>query len=227
MQSIFQKLRVITLSNIHTLLDAVKGLNSIGEFEQYIRDLETARNMLDDQAASARSDVNTLPTEIATLRAKHKEADDNIMVLLQSKDDNNIRLAAPLEAQLINLEQQIKLKEEQLAASQDQLVKFDDAVAKLDTTLVGAKGKLETLRLQDATTKGKERAEAALSGIAISEMPDIDNVEAKMRRRAAVADNALDRTLGKITESAGGNAIDSTVAARLAKRQQALAAGSK
>lgn len=221
-QSIFQKLRVITLSNIHTLLDGVKNLNSIGEFEQYLRDLEAGRNMLDDQAAGSRSDVETFPMEIATLQARYKEADENINLFLGDDDSTNDHLAAPLEAQLMTLEAQIASKKSQLETAKTQLAKFEDAVSKLNTTVVAAQGRLAVLRDLDHAAKGQARAEKALSGISIGEMPDMDNVEQRLRKQAAVSGNQLGRTLSQVTSSAGGSTIEATVAARLAKRRQAL-----
>ena len=219
MQSILQKLRVITLSNVHTLLNAIKNLNSIGEFEQYIRDLETSRDMLDDQAASSRSDVQTLPLEIATKLANCEEANKNIDILLGDNDPTNDHHAAPLEAELMSLEEQIKLKQNQLENAQAELEKYQQAVAKLDLTLAAAKGKLEVLRELDKTAKGKDRAEKALSGIAISEMPDMDDVERRLRQKAAVSDNALDRELKRVSDSTGGGTLEANVAARLAARR--------
>lgn len=219
MQSILEKIRTISLGNIHTLLDAIKGLNSIGEFEQYLRDLEKARNMLDDQAAASRSDANTLPLEIATFQAEYDEANANIDVLLGDDDPSNDYMAAPLEAKLMQLEQQIKVKSGQLESAKAKLTKFDTAVSKLDTTLTTAKGKLDVLRDLDKTAKGEARAEKALSGISIGDMPDMNDVEQRLRRQAAVAGNALDRTLGQVSSAAGNDTVEATIAARLAARR--------
>ena len=191
MQTIFQKLRVITLSNIHSLLDAVKDMNSIGEFEQYLRDLERAQNMLDDQAAASRSEVETFPMEIATLEARYKEVDENITILIGDDDPSNDHLAAPLEAQLMTLEKQIASKKSQLVTAKAQLAKFDEAVSKLTMTVVSAQGRLDVLRELNNAAQGQDRAERALSGIVIGEMPDVDNVEQRLRKQAAVSELSL------------------------------------
>lgn len=222
MSSILQKLRTITLSNVHSFLDAAKGLNSIGEFEQYIRDIEKARNMLDDQAAASRSDVDTLPLDIATMESKCDEANTNIEILLGDDDESNDYLAGPLEAKLMQLEGQIEAKSTQLQNAQIELSKYQDAVSKLDITLTTAKGKLAVLRDLNQAAKGKARANKALSGISIGEMPDMDNVEQRLRRQAAVDGNALDRTLKQVSGSSTGGAVEATIAARLAARRQKI-----
>ncbi len=217
--SILQKLRTITLSNLHSLLDSVRELNSIGEFEQYIRDLQTARDMLDDQAAASKSDVDTLPLEIATLQARCDEANEGINALLNDGDPSNDHHAAPLEAELMQLEERIPIKQTQLENAQAELGKYQTAVSKLDMTLATAKGKLDVLRELENTAKGKSRAEKVLSGVAISEMPDMDDVEQRLRKQAAVSGNALDRELGRVTSAAGGGTLEAKIAARLAARR--------
>lgn len=222
MQSILSKLRVITLSNLHSLLNAIKELNSIGEFEQYVRDLQQARDMLDDQAAVCRAAVNSLPQEIATLQARYQEADANINILLGDDDPTNDHLAAPLEAKMLNLEREIQSKNAKLAPAREEMAKFDAAVSKLDMTVIEAQGRLTVLRDLDQQATTKAKTERLLAGVSIGDMPDVDNVERKLRERAAVADNALDRTLNRVTEGAGGSTIESEVAARLAKRRAAI-----
>lgn len=224
MASIFDKVRLITLSNVHSLLDEVIDLNNIGAIEQHIRDLEEARNMLDDQAAASRSDAGVLPKEIGTLEAQHAAADSDITTLLNDGDSSNDHLAAPLEAKLIMLEKQIADKKAALKPIQDQVTQFDTAVSKINTAIIAAKGQLDTLRNLDTMAKGKERAAKALSGISLTNTLDVDGIATKLRRREAVADNKLSRALGGITEAVTDSGFDAEVAARLARRRQAQAA---
>lgn len=228
MQTITGKIRSITLANVHTVLDFIKSLNSIGEYQQYIRDLETARDILDDQAAISRAKVNTLPAEIARLQAQHDEADRNIDILLSDDDTSNDHLAKPLEAKLLNLETQISSKESQLATAQEEFAKFEKAVSEIDMTLISAKGKLQVLQELESTTGARQKAEKLLSGVSVGEAPDTDSMEQKLRDKAAVANNGLDRSIDRLTSSvSGGSTFASEIEARQAARRAKIAANKK
>ena len=222
MASITQKIRTIVLSNVHTVLDKVLDWNDIGALEQYARDLQQARDSLDDQAAAYRSDAKTLPVEIAGFEARQKAADVNITTLLSDNDPSNDHKAAPLEAQLMTLENQIAVKKMKLESAQAEAVKFADAVSKIDLKRAEVDGQIAVLRdLKDAATT-KEKAAKLLSGVSLSEMPNTHNIAERLRRKAAVADNRLEREMQRVTGSVADATLDATVAARLAARRQAI-----
>lgn len=217
--TIFQKARNIVLGNLHMLLDKEIDRNSSAALKQYARDLQDARDGLDDQAAGFRSDAKSLPNQIATLEAKHKGADDNINALLNDGDPSNDHLAAPLEAQLMGLEKQIEIKKGLLVSTAEQVAKFTDAVGKLDMKLADANARIGVLETLEQSSNAQDRASKMLSGVSISEMPNVDNVEDRLRRKVDISSNKLERELGRVTASVGGSTIDSDVAARLAARR--------
>jgi phage shock protein A len=221
-QGIFQKLRTLTLSNIHSVLDFAIDLNSIGAIEQYVRDIEKAHDILDDQAAIHRSRVESLPGEVATLKAQYAEADENINILLGDSDPSNDRFATKLETKLVALEQQISFKGSELETAQTELAKFEDAASKLNIRKTEMDGRLTVLRQMEQTSKGRQRAEKLLSGVTVGDAPNVDNVEQRLREKAALSGHQLDRTLGRVTDGMGTTSTEATVAARLAKRRQAL-----
>ncbi len=204
MQSILAKLRVISLSNIHTLLDYVKGLNTIGEFEQYVRDLRTARDQLDDQAAASRGRKKFLEQQIATNMARAEVADTNIDLLLGDDDSSNDHLALPLQIQLDAVNAKIEAAKLELVGVDAQVTKFDDAVQRIDVRFTEAQAKLEALRAAEQGAKASEKAAKALEGIDLGSTPDTSGVEARMAERFAVADNALNRSLNRVSGAVGG-----------------------
>ncbi|OGZ07676.1 MAG: hypothetical protein A3C93_02115 [Candidatus Lloydbacteria bacterium RIFCSPHIGHO2_02_FULL_54_17] len=219
----FQKFRNLTLSTVHTVLDKAIDMNSIGALEQHVRDLTSARDTLDDQAAGFRNDVKMLPTAIAGLRHRHKEADDNINLFMSDDDESNNKYIPDLEAKLVSLEGQIAIKEGQLTDAQAQLAKFDEAVRKFSSVIAEKSGRIETLRAMEGATTAKEKAAKALAGISVGDAPNTDNVEARMQRKAAVADNRVEREMAAVTGALGTSSLDAEVAARIAKRKAALA----
>lgn len=220
---VLQKIRGLTLSTIHTVLDKAIDMNSIGALEQHVRDLTAARDTLDDQAAGFRNDAKMLPTAIAGLRHRHKEADDNINLFMSDNDPTNDKYIPELETKMMTLEQQITIKEGQLADAEAQLAKFDEAVRKFNSVIAEKSGRIETLRAMEGATTAKEKAAKALAGISVGDAPNTDNVEARLQRRAAVADNRVDREMAAVTGGMGTSSLDSEVAARIAKRKAALA----
>lgn len=224
-QTIFQKLRLITLSNIHTLLDGIKDLNNIGDYEQYIRDLDAARNQLDDQAAASRGRKQFLEQQIITANARCEAADEQINLLLGDDDPSNDHLAMPLQLQFDAAKQQIAGAEIELNTVQSTVSQFDQAVQRLDVRLMEARGKLETLRSMDQATKSKEKAAKALEGIDFGSAPDTAEVESKMMERASVADNALNRSLNQVNNAVGGvSAAEAAAEAALIQRRAKISA---
>lgn len=224
MTSILQKLRTITLANLHTLLDAVGNLNTIGEFEQYVRDLQTARDQLDDQSAASRARVKMLTQQIATAQANCAAANQQIDILLGDDDPENDRLAVPLQVQLDAATKQIATAQQQMEATQAEVSQYDQAVQRLDIRLTEAQGKLESLRLMEQGAKANEKAAKALSGIDFGSGPDTSGAEAKMTERAAVAANQLDRSLNRVAGAVGGvTSAEAAAAAAISERKRRLA----
>lgn len=220
MATVAQKVRTITLANVHSFLDWVGNWNDVGQLEQYARDLQKAHDMLDDQAASYKSDATVLPTEIAGLEARHVAADANISVLLSDSDPTNDHKAAVLEAQLMTLEDQIRVKRNKLESARTEAAKFADAVSKIDLKLASVNGQIAVLRDTQSATTAKEKSAKLLEGVSISDMPNVDNVAERLRRKSAVADNRLNRAMGRVTDAVSDSTLDATVAARLAARRQ-------
>lgn len=224
MESLFAKTRLALLSNLHGLLNAAIDLNSIGAIEQRVRDLEAGRDSMRDQRAVIRADMNALQAEVGKLKADYAAADENINIVLTDDDLTNDHLAEKFQKQMLLLEQQIADKVALSNSNQEDLTKLDDALSKIDAALSEMQGRLRSLRTLKATATGKERVAAALKGINLGDSSAIDNVEARLRRKAGVADARLDDQLGQLGEAVGGSMMDVTAAALIAKRKQALAA---
>jgi phage shock protein A len=224
MQSILQKLRVISLSNLHTLLDGIKAMNSIGEYEQYCRDLQSAHDQLDDQAAASRGRKKFLEQQIAKNEALAKEADENIDRLLNDDDPSNDHHALPLQVKYDAAQKLIAANKQELEGVAQMVAKFDDAAQRIKSTLNEAQGKLEALRATDQATKATEKAAKALDGINLGAAPDTAGVEARMAERSAVAENALNRSLERVSSSVGGvTEAQASAEAALAARRARIA----
>jgi len=97
MAGIFEKARIAALSAAHSLLDKVVDLNSIGAVKQYVRDLESALEDLEDATAAAAGHVKTVKRDAERLKAQIKELNQNIDFILSDNKPENDHLATPMK----------------------------------------------------------------------------------------------------------------------------------
>lgn len=226
--SVYGKIRNITLSNLHTLLDSIDALNTVGKFEQYLRDLRSARDELDDQSAASRGRKAYLLQQIATNTARSEVADRNIDLLLGDDDPSNDHLATPLQIQLDAANAQIEAANRELDIVSALVTKYDVAVQRIDVRLMEAEAKLEAMRSAEQCAKASERAAKALEGIDFGASPDTSAAESRLAQRAAVADNALNRSLNRMTGAIGGvTSQEAAAQAALIERRAKIAAAKK
>lgn len=224
-QSIFSKIRSITLGNLHSLLDFAKSLNTVADYEQYLRDLRTGRDQLDKQAAAGRGRKKFLDQQIATAKARCSEADEQINLLLGDDDPSNDHFANPLQVQYDSIMKQIEAAEAELVTVSQVVSQYDEAVQRIDVRYVEADAKLSTIRLMEQGTNAKEKAAKALDGLDFGSAPDTTGAEARLAERASVADNALSRSLDRMSGAIGGaTTAEAAAAAAIAKRRAAISA---
>lgn len=224
-QSIFDKLRVITLASLHLVLDKAKDQLGPEELAQYLRDVEKARNQLDDQAAAERSTLSSVQDRIAALEARNAEADGEIDALLSDDDPSNDKFATPLQIEIDSNTKLIEDLKAGMATTQALVDKYADAVGRMDNILTVKKGELERLRQLSQNAAAQSRAAKALEGVQIGDAPDTAGVENRLRQQAAVAGNQLDRALDGVAGSAGPTAAEASAAAKIAARRAKIAAG--
>ncbi len=131
MTGLFQKARVAALSSAHALLDKVIDMNSIGAVKQYIRDLESSLDDLEDAAATEAGHVRTAQRDEIVFQSQIKELNQNIDFILSDNNPSNDHLAKPLEARLIGLEEREKAKQEEIADAQKTSQSLNEAVSAL------------------------------------------------------------------------------------------------
>lgn len=214
MATIFQKLRTLTLGNIHDLLDKAIDLNSLGSIRQHIRDLETARDELSDQAAVTDASVGVIGSKISNLNIQIATTNGNIDLILSDEDDSNDHLATPLEARLMGFESELESLNEELTSTKATAQALNEAASKVSAKHLEMMGHLRRLESLDRTTKAKERASEALKQASVGDTVSVDNVTERLEQRGAVADSKLKRALGNLSDS-----VDVGVAAVEAKRR--------
>lgn len=230
MAGIFQKARIAALSAAHSLLDKTIDLNSIGAVKQYVRDLESALEDLEDASAAAAGHVRTTQRDHEQLKYQIKELNQNIDFILTDTKPENDHLATPLEARLIGLEQRAATKDQETAAGQATAQALSEAVSTLRTRYQNMVQQVQRLEAMDMATKAKENAvkamrEAGRIATTGSEV-SIDAVTDRMQRRADVADARFEQAMGVMSDEVKKDVVIAQAQARLEERKARLSLGS-
>lgn len=230
MASLFQKARIAALSAAHGLMDKVIDLNSIGAVKQYVRDLESGLEDLEDASAVAAGHVRTVQREADQLKSQINELNTNIDFILGDNKPENDYLATPLEARLIGLEQRMSTKDDELESAQKTSKSLVEAAAALRAKHQGMVSQIQRLEAMDIAAKAKEKAADAIqqAGKIASSGGDvsIDAVSDRIQRRSDVADARFERALGDMTDTVEKDVVVAQAQARLEARKAKLAAQS-
>ncbi len=228
MATLFGKIRTLTLSNLHTLLDKAIDLNSVGAVKQHIRDLEEAKEEIADEASIAKGRVSSADKEMAALKAKIAATNENIDAILNDGDPSNDHLAEKLDVKLQDYEKTLQGGQEEY----DTLKKTADALAqaadKLTSKHAEMMSNLKRLEQLERTAAAKSKAAAALNAAAkvtagAGEV-SVDNIEARLRDKANVADAKFDRAMGDLNSQDDTDVASALAKSRIAARRAKLAA---
>lgn len=224
MAGIFAKTRILVLSNVHKLLDKAIKLDSVEAVKQYLRDVEVARDDLDDAVAGAKGGVKTVERKLLRLTTQANETNATIDVLLCDNDPSNDSLALPLEGRLKGIEAQIRTTEEELADARMTAGQLEEASVQLNTKFEFMVGQLDRLESMDRTAKAKEAAAKSMKGISqlAGGEVSVDDVSAEIERRKDVADARFDKALGNLNAGMDKDVLMADAAASLEARKQRL-----
>lgn len=228
MASLFKKIRTGVLAQAHKLADALIDLDSVEALKVHIRDLEEALEELQDAAAVETGNVRTLEQAIVGLEARARELDENISFLLGDEDETNDHLATPLQAKLDALTKDLGAKREELAIARQTAAQLNGAASNLKAKHAAMVERIRSLESLERAAEAKERAAEAVrsAGAAAggADAVSVDDVEARLRRKANVADARFERAMG---EFAGGVEKDVALAqakAAIERRKAEIAA---
>lgn len=227
MAGLFQKARIAALSAAHALMDKLVDLNSVGAVKQYARDLENALEDLEDASAAAAGHVRTVERDVDQIRSQMKELNQNIDFVISDGKPENDYLATPLEARLMGMEQLIRTKDEELATGRKTAQAISEAVTTLRTKYQNMVQQIQRLEAMDMATKAKESAAEAIrqAGQIASTSSDvsIDDVTARMQRKADVVDARFEQALGEMSSQVDNDVVIVQAKARLEQRKARLA----
>ncbi len=218
MASIWQKIRTLTLGNIHELLDAAIDLNSVAACKQYVRDLEEAKDKMRDQAAAARGRLGQSQAAVATLEHQIATDTEHAQLLLDDDDASNDADAERLMEGVVTKTELLETKKTQLATDKQVSDALGEAVRKITAKHAEMVNNVRRLEALEQQTKAQEQATAALKQAGklanATDGVSVDNVEQRLRDRAAASSEQFKDAM---SDMSGGSVQESVTAAKAKK----------
>lgn len=194
------KVRLIAMSAIHSLLDKVIDLNSVGAVKQYIRDLEEGIEKIQESRAYASAAVKGAERRQAALEARIATQNDNIDAILTDGKPDNDHLAVKMQAALADWTTELDTAKAEVSESYVIVENYKAVVEQVQGQHDLMVSQLASLEAQDRMAKGKEQAAEALKPFAAltGGAPNVDDLTVRMQQRADVADAKFDQAVGSI-----------------------------
>mgnify|MGYP001567368789 CR=1 FL=1 len=229
MTSILQKLRTLTLGNLHELLDAALDLNSVAACKQYVRDLEEAKDKMRDQAAAARGRLGQSQAQVATLEAQIATDTEHAELLISDDDESNDDDAQRLMEGVIGKQELLATKQTQLATDKQVAEALGEAVRKITAKHAEMVNNVRRLESLEQQTKAQEQATAALKQAgklaSSADGVSVDDVEQRLRDRAAASGEKFKDAMADVSGGSVAESVQAAKAKQLIAKMRAKKAG--
>lgn len=208
MASLLEKVSTLISANLHHMIDTALKTNSPAVIDQYIRQVETNLEDLEDAAATVGGEVKSLQRKVNEYEQKANELDRAIDAFLMEGADN---AAVAAQSRLNSTQRLVETYQEQTARQQDEFEKLLGAKVKLEARLSTMKQEREELTSLLELAKSKEKTVKAMkslddlmgsgdgdiSGIAESIYKRLDKASTATELRASSLDEQMDEVLEK------------------------------
>lgn len=230
MASLWQKIRTLTLGNLHELLDAAIDLNSVAACKQYVRDLEEAKDKMRDQAAAARGRLGQSQAAVATLEHQIATDTEHAQLLLDDDDPSNDGDAQKLMEGVVQKQELLETKQAQLATDKQVSEALGEAVRKITAKHAEMVNNVRRLESLEQQTKAQEQATDALKAAGkIANSTDgvsVDDVEQRLRDRAAASSEKFKDAMSDMSGGSVAESVQAAKAKQLIAQMRAKKAGS-
>ncbi|MEM7129783.1 MAG: PspA/IM30 family protein [Chloroflexota bacterium] len=206
MASILEKVSTLISANLHYMIDQALKSNSPAIIDQYIRQVETNLEDLEDAAATVGGEVKSLQRKVNEFTQKATGIDRAIDAFLVEGND---AAAVAAQSKLNSTQRLVETYEEQAARQEEEFNKLLSAKVKLEARLATMKQEREELTSLLELAKSKEKTVKAMkslddlmgsgdsdiSGIAESIYKRLDKASTATELRAASLDDQMDKVL--------------------------------
>jgi phage shock protein A len=222
MASLMKKVQTLISANLHSMVDSALKANSIGVFDQYVRDVEDNLENLEDATATVGGELKTLRRKKSDLDQQGAELDRNIDIFLrEGKED----LALAAQSKLNSVSRLTQNYEETLKRQETEFQNLQDARLKLEAKLTTVKQErdelqalLDLARSKEITVKSIKSLDA-LTGTGDADIARVaEGIRARLDKASAQSEmlaSSLDDQMDQVLEK-------STLEAQLAERKSRL-----
>lgn len=222
MPTLFEKINTLISANLHGLVDRALEGNSVKVMDEYIRQVESNLEALEDSAATVGGTVKTLKRKYDEFAAATEKLDRDIDTLIvKGKND----LAAAAQSELNTKQELAQEYYEQWQSQEKQYNAMLDMRMKLETRLTTIKQERERLRALIELTEAKKiavKTVKSLEGLANSGDAEIDSLSQDIRARLDREDARLDMATRNIQEEINAAVGDTQIDMQLEERRRRL-----
>jgi phage shock protein A len=225
MASLLEKVQTLISANLHALVDRALQSNSIAVLDEYIRQVESSLEDLEDAVATVGGQLKTLQRKQEEYEGKARELDRNIDLLLQEGKEE---LATAAQAKLNSTLRLVESYREQVERQRAEYEKLQDARLKLEARLAAIKEEREELRALLELARSKEITLKAvqslddIAGIGDSDIARVaESIRARLDKVQARSEMLASRLDARMDEILERRQIDQQLAER--KRRLGLA----
>lgn len=222
MASLLEKVSTLISANLHYMVDQALKTNSVAVIDQYIRQVESNLEDLEEAAAAVGGEVKSIKRRLDDHGQKMAEMDRAVDAFLT---EGNEAAAVAVQSRFNSTKRLVETYTEQLARQETEFKKLLDAKVKLEARLQTMKQEREELQALLELAKSKEvtvRAMKSLDDLMGSGDADIKRIAQSIHERLDRASTASEMRAASLDEQMDQVLERSTLDAQLAERKKRL-----
>jgi phage shock protein A len=206
MASLLEKVSTLISANLHYMVDQALKTNSLAVIDQYIRQVESNLEDLEEAASAVGGEVKSIKRRLDDHEQKQAEMDRAIDAFLM---EGNESAAIGVQSRYNSTKRLVETYREQLVRQEEEFKKLLDAKVKLEARLQTMKQEREELQALLELAKSKETTVKAMKSlddlmgsgdadirrIAQSVYERLDRASTASEMRAASLDEQMDQVL--------------------------------
>lgn len=210
MASLLEKVSTLISANLHYMVDQALKTNSLAVIDQYVRQVESNLEDLEEAAAAVGGEVKSIKRRLDDHEQKQAEMDKAIDAFLM---EGNEAAAIAVQSRYNSTKRLVDTYREQLVRQEEEFRKLLDAKVKLEARLETMKQEREELQALLELAKSKETTVKAMKSlddlmgsgdadirrIAQSVYERLDRASTASEMRAASLDEQMDQVLERST----------------------------
>lgn len=222
MASLLEKVTTLISANLHYMVDQALKTNSLAVIDQYIRQVESNLEDLEEAAAAVGGEVKSIKRRLDDHEHKLAEMDKAIDAFLV---EGNEAAAVAVQSRYNSTKRLVETYQEQLTRQEEEFKKLLDAKVKLEARLQTMKQEREELQALLELAKSKEttvKAMKSLDDLMGSGDADIRRIAQSVYERLDRASTASEMRAASLDEQMDQVLERSTLDAQLSERKKRL-----